>query len=319
MTVAADLRLGLIGLGRWGQVLARTALEVDGVEIARIATRHPSRVERLGLRADVTTDWREVVGAGDLDGVILAVPPMAQPEIIRAAIDVHVPVLAEKPLALDLSAAAEIQERADAEGVFVLVDHTQLFNPSFEAMRDLVRASGPIEAIDSAASGWGPFRRAVPVLWDWGPHDVAMCVDLMGAVPIESEAYVLESRSVQDGLAEHIRLRLVFGSGAIARCDLSNLATERSRSLAARVGGETLIFEDAGAHRLLREDAAGKRTIVETSSEAPVGRVLKAFASGLRVGWSNASLRLAVDVVRVLAQCEAGMTSGLEARRPMAL
>ena len=42
---------------------------------------------------------------------------------------------------------------------------------------------GPIREIAAVAGNRGPYREDVAVLWDWGPHDVAMALDLVGASP----------------------------------------------------------------------------------------------------------------------------------------
>lgn len=300
------LRFGLIGLGRWGHAFARTLSQMDDVLLARIATSNPGRLSGLGHEVAITPDWRDVIAATDLQGVILAVPPLVQPAIMHAAIDAGLPILAEKPLALSLGEAEALRAHVAARRGFVLVDHTQLFSPSYEALRTIVHSTGGIERIRTSAGDWGPFRPDVPVLWDWGPHDVAMCLDLVRASPVQARAVVLEYRETPGGLGQTIELDLAFAGELTARCVVSNIASARGRTVSVDLSTETLLFEDSEGHRLLRAGRAGGRpVVVPTSPEAPLRRVVASFAAGVRDGGDMSSLDLGVDVVRTLAQADA--------------
>ncbi len=55
---------------------------------------------------------------------------------------------------------------------------------------------GGARAIQSVGGAQGPFRPGVPVLWDWAPHDIAMCLDLVGETPsaVAGPAYAAKIR-----------------------------------------------------------------------------------------------------------------------------
>ena len=160
------MRIGQVGLGQWGSKVLRALSSRADVDIAWTAGR----------------DWSKKLrrfGAGT-DGVVVAVPPHAQSEIAVACLDAGLPVFLEKPLALSVSAALDIHERAALSGLPVVVDHVWLFHP----MRDEMRSLGAeLVAVDMVSGGPGPFRDwGIPHsgLWDWGAHDVALALDLVG-------------------------------------------------------------------------------------------------------------------------------------------
>ena len=265
------LRLGVIGTGTWGRNYLRTVAGIPETRLARSAGR---------------ADWRELVEASDVDAVIIAVPPAAQPEIALAAIDAGKPLLLEKPLALSVDAAQRIVAAAAARAVLVMVDHIHLFHPDFEALKRAA-AQAPIRAIHAAAGG--PSRPGIGALWDWGPHDVAMCLDLLGAEPAEVDAALLESRPAGAGTGERLRLELRFAGGANARIELDTLR-EKHRSLAVELGS-----------RSLRYDA----TPPASPADWPLARAVRAFAAAIAAGSrSQASVELGAAVVRTLARCE---------------
>ena len=61
------IRLGLIGAGRWGRNIARSLEGLDGIQLTRLASRRPESRALAGPDCIVSTDWREVTGASDLD------------------------------------------------------------------------------------------------------------------------------------------------------------------------------------------------------------------------------------------------------------
>jgi len=128
-TVGADIiavKLGLIGLGRWGRNCMATMRTIPGLRLARAADPDPSTHTWVN-GGEVALDWRDLLEAGDLDGIIVATPPRHHVEIARAAVEAGLPVLVEKPLALSSGEAAGLLALAEELGGFVLVDHIHLF------------------------------------------------------------------------------------------------------------------------------------------------------------------------------------------------
>ena len=92
-----DLNLGLIGAGSWGRNYIRTLAGLEGVDLVRLCSRNPESAKLAGPDCEISPDWRQLIEAGDLDGVIIAAPPALQSEMMLAAIGRGLPVLAEKP------------------------------------------------------------------------------------------------------------------------------------------------------------------------------------------------------------------------------
>jgi len=212
----APLRLGLVGAGRWGRNYIRTIAELEDVVLARLASRAPDAAALAGDGCAVAADWSELITAGDLDGVIVATPPATHADIVRAAIEADLPTLVEKPLTTSWADAEALLALEEDRGVPVIVDHTYLFHPGFRAMKQEARSLGGLQSLRTAGGNWGPFRDDVDVLWDWGPHDVALCLDLVGDRPANVEAWSKDRQSTPEGPGEVIALRLTFDDGLAA-------------------------------------------------------------------------------------------------------
>ncbi|MBI4969605.1 MAG: Gfo/Idh/MocA family oxidoreductase [Rhodospirillales bacterium] len=304
------IRLGLIGAGRWGRVYIESIKRLPELRLARVASRNPETAARVGPDTTVEPDWRAVAQAPDLKGVIIATPPATHAEIALAAIEVGMPVLVEKPLALDVESAATIRQAAVAHKSFVMVEHTHLFHPAFRALKELGAPLGRLRRIDSEAGNHGPFRPDTPVLWDWGAHDVAMALDLVGRMPVELSAKRTQSESRAEGQGENLEIELVFPEGIEARICLGNLFATKRRTLAAQFERATLVYDDLAPAKLTlhppgsdgRQEPGEPLAIADTR---PLDVALREFAEAILAERDDThSLDLGVAVVSVLAALE---------------
>ncbi len=313
MTPAAPsetpFRLGLIGAGAWGRNYIDTIAAADGLELVRLATRTPARHALAPPGCRVDTDWRTVAEADDVDGVVVATPPRLHAEMASAAVGAGLPVLVEKPLTTDPREAEELLKKAERLGVLVMVDHVHLFSAAFRALKREAASMGRVVAIRSEAGRWGPFRSDTPVLWDWGPHDVAMCMDLLGRRP----GFVAAKRKtpIGDGPegGEDISLALDFGGGLIAEIGLNNMRREKRRRFAVQLTDGRLVYDDTKTKKLVRFDGVRDfdsepvgGTAVPIDPEPPLTTAVRCFAEAARAGSTDlSSLRLGVAVTGILA------------------
>ena len=293
------LRLALAGAGRWGRNYIRTIAALPELRLVRVASANGATPGLVPRGCEVVDHWRKLLDPAELDGVIIATPPVSHAEIARAAIGAGIPILVEKPLALSAADARAVRQLAAEKRVPLLVEHTHLFSPAFRALKELVGRHGGAREIRSAASNRGPYRRDVSVLWDWGPHDVAMCLDLMQQAPASAVCSVIESSPRDGGMAETVTVALSFPSGVPAEIRLSNASDKTRRFLVHCADGATVLYDDASAQKLSLDSRP-----VPVASDLPLTVAVREFAAAIRA--RSADLRsadLGVKVVEVLEAC----------------
>jgi predicted dehydrogenase len=293
------LELGLIGAGRWGRVFIKTIAALDGIRLARVASTN--RETAALVDCPVTPDWRRVAEDAKLDGVIIATPPALHGEMTQAAVARGLPVLVEKPLTLDEDEARRLTSFVRDRGGFVLVDHVHLFHPAWRALKERLAGLGPVRSIRTLSGGPGPDRDDATMLWDWGSHDVAMCLDLMGAVPENATARRREKRAG----GEAVSLRLDFPGGVRAEVEISNIMERKTRLFSVQTDRGTLVYDGKGPSPLtLRRDGRDD-VAIEVAAAAALECAVMAFAGAVREKSNDmSSLRLGADTVAVLARCQ---------------
>jgi predicted dehydrogenase len=261
------IRLGLIGAGGWGQNYIETIGTLPDVSLAAVVTR----------------DWRPLLAPGLIDGAIIATPPATHAQMVEAAIRAGLPCMVEKPLTTNLAEALSLQSIAGK--ALILVDHTQLFNPGYIALKAAAAKLGPVRSIESEAGNYGPFRPDYNALWDYAPHDLSMCLDLLGTRPVRVD------------LKGEYKLSLEFPGNVTASIHVSNQRREKVRRFTVIFDTDTLVFDDLAPSKLA--NAAG--VALPVSGNLPLTRAVETFVAGIRGGSREMfGLDLAVEVVRIL-------------------
>lgn len=305
---SGDIRLGLVGAGRWGRNYVATIQDLPGTRLAWIADANPYVGAEFASVCAIHHSWRDALTAGGVDGVIVATPPRYHGEIARDALGAGLAVLIEKPLTANPAEARGLLPLAETAGVPVWIDHLHLFAPGYGRLKSLARDLGPIRRIVSTGGRRGPFRLDAPVLWDWGPHDVALCLDMIGETPVGIAAESLEWQDTPDGLGETLALNLQFAGGCRAEIEIGNLYAEKRRRFEVEFDGVSLIYDAHAEHKLVRRSESDGVPIHETvpvAGEPPLTYAVLGFTDAIRSGSTDLGpLRLGIGVVEVLAACE---------------
>lgn len=294
-------RLGLIGAGAWGKVCLRALAALPEVRLVAVASSNPMLSATLG-DCPVFGHWDALLNSGLCDGVVITTPPHTHADIVIAALERGIAVFVEKPLSLCPDQARAVRAVGLRVGLPLVVDHIHLFSPSFRRLRQLVTELGPIRSVTGLAGKPGAGRPGLSVLWDWGVHDVAMCLALLGREPDNVHAMISARPRFSDGDGEIVDLDLDFG-GVPARFRIGTLE-QRHRLLRVECDGATLVYDDLAASKLTLDDKA-----VKVASDRPLQVALREFAASIGQGdLDRAGLDLAVAAVDVLARAERKLT-----------
>ncbi|MEK7245960.1 MAG: Gfo/Idh/MocA family oxidoreductase [Pseudomonadota bacterium] len=318
------VRLGLVGAGPWGQKLIAALARDPTIELRAVASRNPATRSLVSKDCAVTADWRALARDPGIEGVVIATPPTLHSEMALDCLAAGKAVFVEKPLALDPASAEAVLARANEAGVVAMTNHVHLFHPAYAELKRQLPALAPIHGMRTRGGRRGPFRAEVPMLWDWGPHDVAFALDLLGFEPRRVRAEVLEKRRTPEGMGETLALSLRYDDGATADLEFGNLYDSPVRELIVRCDTCDLALDENSPTPLVRlprreteaclpeENAAeGKAETIPVASESPLERALAAFADKIRAGQPDTvHLLLGVAVTKVLARAERALALG---------
>lgn len=266
--MVVPVRLGLVGAGAWGRNYLRTASSSSDVQVSCVCRASASPVDGFS-EIPVTDDMGQMIRA--CDAVVVASPPASHETAVMRAIAAGKPVLLEKPAALSATAVERMLLASEKARVPILVGHIHLFSPAFVHLRDLVAAWGGPKRVLTTAGNAGPLRD-YPSLYDWGPHDVSMCLSLFGRAPDDIEAM---RHAHEDGGTVDV-LTLGFGESR-ATLRFGNGMSRRVRRFGITSGSGVAIYDDTSGPSLM---ISGSPVILSPAS--PLQSMLDSFVAVVR-------------------------------------
>jgi predicted dehydrogenase len=305
---AGEVSLGLIGVGRWGRKIARTLGTLPGIRLAAAASNNPDTAGFLPAGCRIHADWRNVVAADDLQGVIIASPADTHAQMLLTAVEAGKAVLVEKPLCTSRHEVSELRARTDGRNITVLVDHIHLFHPAFQALQREAASLGRLRSIASAAGKLDDTRRGISLLWDWAPHDLAMCMALAPGLSHVTGATWLDSNADPARNGETLAFSLELAGNAEARVELST-AKPRHRWFAATFDDGVLAYRDTETVSLVRlrraDDIQAPGMPISFDQEPPLRAAIARFAQAIRQqDRARSSFELGLSVVNLIADIE---------------
>jgi predicted dehydrogenase len=144
------LGVGIIGMGRHGMRYAKHLIE--DFPKARLAgfTRRDldqAATQAKELGAPAYRDHRELLAAPDVDAVVVVVPPIFHPDIMKTAAERGKSVLLEKPAAINLEQGRAIQDAVQKSGIPVMVAQTMRYNETVVTIRKELPRVGRLHSI----------------------------------------------------------------------------------------------------------------------------------------------------------------------------
>lgn len=164
------IRLGLVGLGDWGEQVALAAAMEPGVELAacyaRTAETRAAFAARHGCRACANLD--EMLAAPDIHGVVVMTPNNAHRGPVEAAAAYGKHVLVTKPIAATMTDGRAMIAACAQAGVILTVGHQSRREPAIVALKAALDAEELgqamlVEANISTGRGLG----IKPGEWRW--------------------------------------------------------------------------------------------------------------------------------------------------------
>jgi len=313
--MSAKVKVGVWGVGTWGEKHARVLHTLPEAELVGVHDRDPARAaeiaERYGTRAFPSAS--ALLEA--CEAVTVATATVAHRAAVEQAAAMKRHVLVEKPMAATLEEAEAMRAAAARAGVALQVGHVERFNPAWIASRPQISRPKFIEAHRLAL--FQPRSLDIDVVFDLMIHDIDIVLDCVGAVPETVSAVGVAVLSDNEDIAN---ARLEFADGCVANLTASRVSQDRLRRIRF-FQDDAYLSVDLFAREadLLRVDvarlraakgnplaaaAAIRRSKVEVEEGEPLALELAAFLRSLRGDGAGAAsgeagraaLRVAVEV-----------------------
>lgn len=172
------VKVGVIGLGRFGRLHSLTANGLAEAELVALVARRQESLDALTAELPGVPGWTDLDQAIDESGAeawIVACTTASHVAITTKLLEAGKTVLLEKPIAEDLAEAESLAALVQGDSSNLMIGHIVLFNSEYQELRDEAERRGPIAFIDCVR------HRPASILKDFAgenPLHAAMVHDL---------------------------------------------------------------------------------------------------------------------------------------------
>ena len=250
---ASPIRIGVLGAGSWGINHVRVLAAEPRCRVAAVAEPDLAKralIAELAPAARWTAAAEELIGAPDIDAVVIAAPAATHVALALAAFEAGKHVLVEKPLARSLGDARRVAAAAARAGTVGMVGHLMVFHPAVRRIRDLLRSGGlgrPFY-LHAMRCNLGRIRSDETALWCFGPHDLSMIDHILGEQPVTASA--CGTAVLQAGIEDVVFVTLRYPSGILANLHLSWLSPRKERRFTLVCSQKMVELDDVSPEKL---------------------------------------------------------------------
>ena len=232
------IRVGVIGYGYWGPVVARNIHSAEGCRLVAICDGNAAALARASKTypdIQVMTDALELIRSPYIDAVAVITSVWTHFELAKAALENGKHVFVEKPFTSKAAQAEQLIELAERKNRIIMVDHTFLFTGAVRKIRELIDegALGKLYYYDSTRVNLGLFQHDVNVLWDLAPHDLSIMDYLIQRDP---DVVIATGQNHLNGLEDVGYMTIYFDDSIIAHINVNWLSPVKVRT--TLLGGE---------------------------------------------------------------------------------
>ena len=247
-------RIGLIGCGRWGQVLLRNFRRLAPVPLVvdPRADALASDLQREFPSLSVVHALDQFLEDPELNAAVIASPAETHYDLTRRCIEAGKDIFVEKPLTLSSVEAQELVTQARLHDRILMVGHKYLFHPAIDRLKAELdqRTLGVCRALVAYRLGWGATPEGSEVLWHLGSHEVSIFQYVLGETAQEAAATGVSILNRKEH--DLVTATLTYPSGAMGVFQLSMSHPEKVRRLFAIGESAAIRFDDLANGKLTR-------------------------------------------------------------------
>jgi predicted dehydrogenase len=147
----SPVKIGVIGLGRFGRLHALTLSRLAEAELVGLVARRQANLDALSTELPGVPGWTSLEAAireSSAEAWVVACSTASHVVVAKALLESGKTVLLEKPIAENLDEARRLAPLVRPDSSNLMLGHIVLFNSEFQQLREEARGRGPIAYID---------------------------------------------------------------------------------------------------------------------------------------------------------------------------
>ncbi len=239
------INVAVVGSGYWGKNLVRNFNELGALHTICDNNLKTLRCfQKTYPDKNFQTSIDVVLQNRDIDAVVIATPAETHYELAKKTLLAGKHAFVEKPLALVVSEAEELQQLALSRNLKLMVGHILLYHPAIIKLKEIINSGelGKINYIYSNRLNLGKFRTEENILWSFAPHDISVILCLLEEMPTQVSAQ--GGNYLNTDIADVTMSVLSFKSGVKGHIFVSWLHPNKEQKLVVVGDKKMAVFDD---------------------------------------------------------------------------
>jgi predicted dehydrogenase len=321
----SDSRLGfgVVGLGYWGPNLVRNLVSNPRADVLRACDLREERTGHFGSMypsIEFSPDPSALLDDARIGAIVITTPVSTHFQLALDALHAGKHVLVAKPLAASSSEAEELGRAAKEAGRVLMVDHTFVYTPVVERIRECIAGGelGEVYYFDSVRVNLGLYQPDVNVVWDLAAHDFSILLDVIAERP--DSVLATGARRASGSREDIAYISVAYPSGLIAHLHVSWLSPVKIRKTLIGGSENMLVWDDLESDEKLKIYDRGV-SLPEDAADGQYRALVDYRAGDISIPYLDRTEALTkeighfIDCVEGAASPRSGAASGLEVVR----
>ncbi len=216
----APVRIGVVGLGRFGRLHALTLARLAESELVAVVARRQESLDALAVELPDVPGWLDLstaIDESDAKAWVVASTTSTHVKITKLLLERGKTVLLEKPISGSLGEAQSLASLVKTDSSNLQIGHIVLFNSEFQQLREVAKQKGAISYLNCVR------HRPASIVKDFAgenPLHAAMVHDLYAVQVLLDRAEPCEFSSqfhrTKDGEIDLALAQLTWPDGPVA-------------------------------------------------------------------------------------------------------
>lgn len=295
------MRVGVIGIGYWGQKVAReyvSLLNKGKIDSLSLCDVDESKLTDFKRKANISTNFDEFINS--VDAIHVCTNNSTHYEVARKALNQGKHVLVEKPMALDPDEAYGLVEHASSNGCILQVGHIFRFANVIRKIKELYEneyLGEPYYFNIRWTHKMQPIK-GIDILWDLLPHPIDILNFITGNWPLEFTGVGRAFRREKPN--EMVNIRAIYDNSLVTNIHLSWLSPIRRRTIEIVGSERTALVECVKQEINIYEE--GKIEPLKLEANNTIRDEIVNFLNAIETGKSSFNSAIvgarAVDIIK---------------------
>lgn len=278
------INIAIVGCGDWALKIIDEINKNNKFNLTSIVCRKKKNIPNVKIFDSVG----KMLDSKNNDSIYVAAQPKLNLEIVKLIKNNKHPVILEKPVSDTLENNKELKRIIVENNMIVLPNLTNYFSESFLELKKITDEKyKKIKEIIIYEGNYGPFRKNIHPVWDWGFHSISLLYLLFKEDKFEDiKMEIIKSNNLNGkgivskfyfSINKRIKVKVITG----------NLFKRKLRKMKINFSDNTFVLNDMLNHKLY----FNKKLIFE-NSKSPLSSLLNNFEDAIRLNKHKLSREL---------------------------